>query len=385
MHIGKGQAYFGEYMANKTILIYKKGNLIGSSGGVEKFVSWFSGALSRQGYKVFVATRDKKDGELFYPLDKAVTFHHFRVHFSRIRRILEQIGLSLIPYFNRELFVAKMLRAYCDEIKPDVIIAEGIQDLADIVYDNPYPCKKIVQLHSEPSVFFTKKKRKLFEQTLKQADLVQVLLPSFVATLKRYYGGKIIVIGNPIFQSNLKKNQKKIIIYPARIEKDKQQHLLIEAFARIAKEFPDWQVHLWGSATKKEYQQQCINLIQKYDLEAQVKLMGVTNQMNEKLAEASVCAFPSRFEGFSLALSEAMAVGIPCVGFEKSSGVNSLIQQDKTGFLVKDIDGFSLALKQLMIDEELRQKFGQNAQQFCERYTPDAILKLWQEVLNAPN
>jgi len=221
----------------KTILIYKKSNLIAGVGGVKKFISWFSGALATKGYRVFVTTRDKREGDLFYPLHKQVVFHHFHIHFSRLRRVFGQLGLGFIPYFNRELHVARIIRAYCEEIKPDIIICEGIQDLADIVYDNPYPCPKIVQLHSEPSVFFTKKKSKLFKKVLKLADVVQVLWPSFVKSIQQYYAGKVAVIGNPVPGYNQAKRHQPIIIYPGRMEDSKQQHLLIEAFFQNRKGF----------------------------------------------------------------------------------------------------------------------------------------------------
>lgn len=163
-------------MIKSTIFIYKKSNLLNSSGGVEKMLSWFANAFSKD-YKVYLATRDKKKGTLFYPLSDEVIFKHFTINFSRFRRIIGRLTYNVIPYFNRELFIANKIRQYCDKIKPDVIITTGIQDLSDIVYHNPYPCKKIVQLHSEPSLLFTKKKRKLFEKNFKTSRYCAGITP----------------------------------------------------------------------------------------------------------------------------------------------------------------------------------------------------------------
>ncbi len=359
----------------KTILIYKKSNLLNTAGGIEKMLSWLANALNKKGYRVYVLTRDKHSGNLFYPLDAGITFKHLRLKFSRLRRIIGQITCNLIPYFNRELYVAKIIRKFCDEIRPDVMIAMGIQDLADIIYHSPYPCQKIVQLHNPPSVFFTKKKTKLFVKTLKQADVVQVLMPSFKQMLKTYYTGKTVAIGNPVQQNKITRDKKKIIIYSGRIElEQKRPHLLIEAFAKIAPQFPDWQVHFYGGKSDEEYYNLCVHLIQKYHLEKQVKLMGVSQDMPNKLAEASICAFPSAFEGFSLALSEAMASGLPCVGFKDAISVNEMIKQGENGFLVKDIHGFAEALKTLMEDKDLREKMGKNSLDFIKNYSEDKIL-----------
>ena len=364
-----------------TIFVYKKSNLIGSSGGIEKVLSFFCNTLAKKGYNVYLATRDKRFGKLFFPLDEAVHFEHFKLKFPRWRRIIGQITFNAIAYFNRELYVAKMIRAYCDKIKPDVIITAGIQDLADIVYHNPYPCAKIVQLHSAIGTFFTHKKTKLYTKTLKQADLVQVSLPSYESKLRQFYDGKIITIGNAVFSNFFKEKRQKLIIYPARIEPNKGQHLLLEAFGKIAKKYPDWQVHFYGGISRKEYAKMCQQKIKDLDLENQVFFKGVSKEMPKLLASSSICAFPSQYEGFSLALTEAMAAGLPCVGFDYASSVNELVRPDKNGYLVKNTDEMAEVLAHLMDDEKLRLELGKNAIQTTQQYTPENIINQWEKVI----
>lgn len=365
----------------KTIFVYKKSNLLGSAGGVEKVLSFFCNSLAQKGYNVYLATRDKHSGQLFFPLDKTVHFHHFKMNFPRWRRIIGQITLNTIPYFNRELYVAQMIRTYCNEIKPDVIITAGIQDLADIIYYNPYPCTKIVQLHSAIKTFFTRKKTKLFTKTLKQSDLVQVLLPSYESELYRFYKGKMVTIGNAVFPNSFKEKRKNVIIYPARIEPNKGQHLLIESFAKISKNYPNWQVHFYGGISRKEYADLCQQKIKDLHLERQVFFKGVSKQMPKLLSAASICAFPSQYEGFSLALTEAMAAGLPCVGFDYATCVNELIQPNQNGFLAKDVDEMANALNQLMNDEKLRLRLGKNALKTAKKYAPNAIMSQWEKII----
>ena len=369
-------------MKNKgTIFVYKKGNLIGSSGGVEKVLSFFCNTLAQRGWRVYLATRDRHQGQLFFPLEKSVHFEHFKMNFPRWRRVIGQLTFNLIPCFNRELYVAKMIRTYCDQIKPDVIITAGIQDLTDIVYYNPYPCAKIVQLHSAIPTFFTRKKTKLFIKTLKQADLVQVLFPSYESQLRKYYGGKIVSIGNAVHPNSFKGKRQKTIIYPARVEPNKGQVLLIEAFSKIATQYPDWQVHFYGGISRKEYAQLCEQKIKDLHLENQVFFKGVSKEMSKLLASASICAFPSQYEGFSLALTEAMAAGLPCVGFDYATCVNELIQQGKNGYLVHNPDAMAKALSRLMDDEKLRLRLGKNAIQTAQKYTPESIIDQWERVI----
>lgn len=370
----------------KVILIYKKGNLLGSAGGIEHVLSWLANSLSERGYKVYLATRDKKDAELFYPVSDKVHFKKFSVKFSKIRRIIGQLTFNLIPYFNRERYIASMIRDFCDEIKPDIILTSGVQDMFEIIYKNPYPCYKMVQLHSYPKIIFTKKKKKLFINTLKNVDLVQVLLPSFQEVIKKYYSGKSVAIANSVSSINLTNEERqiqensKIIIFPARIDRSKQPHLLIEAFHLIATKYPDWQVHFYGGKSNQDYYQYCQSLIQKYHLEKQVFFKGVSSNMAQELKKASFCAFPSAFEGFSLALTECFSAGLPCVGFKNAPSVNELIQHDFNGYLAQDVIDFALYMEKLILDKLLRQRLGQNAVESMKKYSKETILAQYEQV-----
>lgn len=364
------------------ILFYKKSNLLGTTGGIEHVLSILCNELAKRGHQVFLATRDKTEAPLFYPLNKDVSFHHFKLHFSKLKKLVSQLTYNLIPYFDRELFIAKAIRAYCDKIKPDVIITAGIQDLTDIVYDNPYPCKKIVQLHSYPEVFFTKKKCRLFETTLQQADVVQVLFPRYCEVIQRHYHGQIAAIGNIVPQTDvLAQLTSKVIVYMARIDPDKRQHLLIESFARLANKYPNWQVHLWGAGTDKAYLAQCQTFIRKHHLTEAVLLKGVTQNPLQELQKASICAFPSKYEGFPLVLTEAMSLGLPCLGFKSCTGVNELIKNDINGLLATDETDFTSLLEKLMQTPELRQKLGEKAHLISKEYSVNKIVSQWEDLM----
>jgi len=368
--------------ANKTILFYKVHNLLGSSGGIEKVFVWLANGLADNGYDVHIATRDTHNDDFFFPLDKKVKFKHFNPKFSKLKHFIGKLSGERIACCDRELHYSKMIRQYCDEIKPDVIIAAGVKDLQDIVYDNPYPCRKILQLHMAPEYLLQNSSDKLLK-VIGKADIVQVLLPSFADKIKSYVKGNIVAIGNPVEKNDIKAKKEKIIIYPARIEPAKQQHLLIEAFAMIAKKYPDWQVHFYGALSDKKYFAKCQWLIEQNNLQKQVLFKGVINQMAKELAKASICGFVSAYEGFSLALTEAMAAGLPCVGFESSPSINELIKNEANGYLVSDAEEYAQKLEALMSDEKLREKLGSQGKKDMEQYAPANILAKYEEVINA--
>ena len=86
--------------------------------------------------------------------------------------------------------------------------------------------------------------------------------------------------------------EKKRIIYVARIEKKtKRPHLLVEAFAKIAAEFPDWKVEIWGMRKYPEYEKEINDFIRAHNLTGQVTLMGYTEDVEGLYRRADIHAF----------------------------------------------------------------------------------------------
>ena len=96
---------------------------------------------------------------------------------------------------------------------------------------------------------------------------------------------------------------------------------------------------------------------------------------------ADIQGFPSASEGFSLAIADAMAMGIPHIGFSNAHSVNELIVDGHNGFLADDLDEFAEKLKTLMSDKELRVKMGENARNDMKEYAPENIISQWNELL----
>ena len=81
------------------------------------------------------------------------------------------------------------------------------------------------------------------------------------------------------------------------------------------------------------------------------------------MAQASIYALSSRFEGFPLVLVEAMSKGMACVAFDCPTGPADIIDDHRNGLLVpaKDVEGLTAALMEMVEDEELRRRCGDAA------------------------
>ena len=103
----------------------------------------------------------------------------------------------------------------------------------------------------------------------------------------------------------------------------------------------------------------------------------------ERLRYSDIFVLPSESEGFSLALTEAMSVGLPVVGYKNCSSVNALIVNGKNGFLCEDgIDDLAEKLSVLMQNKNLRVRFGVNSHEMMKEYAPKKIWDKWENLIN---
>ena len=111
--------------------------------------------------------------------------------------------------------------------------------------------------------------------------------------------------------------------------------------------------------------------------------MGTTSEIESQLRKASIFAFPSAFEGFPLALTEAMSIGLPTVGFKETPAVNELIKNNSNGILcIDNVDALASALEELILDKNKRIQYGQKGKEDMKKYSDDSIFGKWECLLN---
>jgi len=106
-------------------------------------------------------------------------------------------------------------------------------------------------------------------------------------------------------------NPEDYFIYIARIELKKRQTILIKAFAKFIKKYPNYKLYLIGTIEDKKYYLEILKLIKHYNLQNNVRLYS--NLSDEKLrelyAKSLACVYIPYMEDFGIVPLESMAAG----------------------------------------------------------------------------
>jgi glycosyltransferase involved in cell wall biosynthesis len=151
--------------------------------------------------------------------------------------------------------------------------------------------------------------------------------------------------------------RERFILYAGHIAERKGQHILAEAFVRVASRYPDWKLVLLGDG--EEELQRCIRrLAAEHSLEERIEMPGARPDAPAWMRRAEVFVQPSFFEGLPLALQEALHCGCTCLATD-IPGNNELITDGENGLLVPKGDPAAMAsgLERLLADEKLRELF----------------------------
>ena len=194
---------------------------------------------------------------------------------------------------------------------------------------------------------------------------------------------KLKIILNPLNteltnKRNLDISKENIILNIGRLDYQKNQDLLIRAFAKT--NYKDWKLIILGEGKKKD---DYIKLINQLGLSNHVMLLGNVEDVWNYYNKARIFAFTSRFEGFPNALTEAMYFGLPCISTDCPSGPSELINDGVNGFLIpiEDQDLLEQKLQALMENDMLRNELGQQAMLNTDRFDVDQIASEWEELI----
>jgi glycosyltransferase involved in cell wall biosynthesis len=179
----------------------------------------------------------------------------------------------------------------------------------------------------------------------------------------------------------------RVILFVGQVTKHKGIDVLIEAFCRIAPEFPDAALHIVGGA-KWEYGPHFQQVLDATGLNGRIRHWGYVNDVEPLLRSCYVYVHPSLpsmfHESFGRSTVEAMSVGAPVICF-RSGALSEIVQHEVTGLICEEESAECLAgaLARLLSDPAKRNEYSRNCvRRYQEQYAKGPIQRQWWTLIN---
>ncbi len=362
------------------------------AGGIQRITIAKANALADiEGNEVWIVVTDNKRPKPVLPISGKVHLVDLDVNYfeddwkSRLH-VLKGI-------FVKRREHKRKLQQFLNTISPDIVVSTGTSE------KNFIPRMKVA---SHPSfvreIHFTSNYRQLaangwFEKLsawagdiidyryhIRKYDKIVVLTDEDKQRQWKNYS-KVEVIPNPLTIEHSKRStlKSKTVVTAGRLTAQKNFASLINAWRIVNKSHPDWKLEIWGEGSlRNELQQQIENL----PLKDSASLMGYTDDIISKFADASIFICTSIFEGLPLVFIEAMSCGLPVVSYSCPCGPKDIVTEGEDGFLVPVNDEQMMASRicYLIEHEDVRIQMGQASLDNSKAYSKDIIAAKWMAI-----
>jgi GalNAc-alpha-(1->4)-GalNAc-alpha-(1->3)-diNAcBac-PP-undecaprenol alpha-1,4-N-acetyl-D-galactosaminyltransferase len=349
------------------------------AGGMEKVMVSLANFLElKNNTKVYLVVLIKS--EKFYPVNSKVT-------------LIEPI-FPISPTFKGKIGILKYLRSTLKEIKPNSILSFGSMYNSFVMLAN-IGLRNRIFLSDRSNPY-----RNSFKSFFNRREYINDGLMHYLLKmiLYRYATGiivqtefakkveeeqlshnNIIVIPNPIrLKVNKNIQKERIILNVGRFIKSKHQQELIKIFTKVRIE--GWKLIFLGEGPEIENSK---NLVSELKMSDFIKFKGNVNNIEDYYYKSEIFAFMSTSEGFPNALAEALMTPLASIAFDCVAGPSDLIENGHTGVLIplNDFELYSKELKELMMNEQIREDYRNNSKEFMKKYNYAITMEKFYKVL----
>ncbi|MCA1439302.1 glycosyltransferase family 4 protein [Ensifer sp. IC4062] len=347
------------------------------AGGTEHVVSLVANHWTRLGCAVTVITLEEPTAKPYYELDPRISINRLGLPNQRASKL--QATWLVLKRIHR-------LRSAIQRSRPDFVLSFLTRtNVLTLLATTGLALPVVVSERNNPALqpfgpFWKWLQLLLYPRAFGLVTMTKGALDYFPSAVRR----KGWVIANavdlPIGWQNRRGNN--ILTAVGRLTRQKGFDLLLEAFAKIASKRPEWKLVIWGEGNaRKELEA----LRDALGLTDRVEMPGVTERSGLWLETADVFVLSSRYEGWGIALLEAMAAGVPVVSFACEWGPTDMVRHGEDGILVSsgDVNALAEALANVLGDGALRMRLAANAKASAKRYSSEHILSQWDALASS--
>jgi GalNAc-alpha-(1->4)-GalNAc-alpha-(1->3)-diNAcBac-PP-undecaprenol alpha-1,4-N-acetyl-D-galactosaminyltransferase len=348
-------------------------------GGAERVATTLCNEWAKNDHRVTLVATFSGGGVPFYTL-------HKRVNVVFLADLVNTRRKTMLTYFCRLLTLRKIIQqqdtdvvvSFLSNVNVAAILATPFTKIPVVICERSDPVsRQIPRIWSMFCAMF-----------YRFADVVVVQTDSVMDNINRLYPSLKLVacVPNPLPQSMEEIHRdgsaktRRVLLSLGRLVPEKQIDHSINAFAALAGDRPDWDLHLYGDGPSRA---ELEDLVGKLGLNDRVIFKGQTTEPWDVMAKADAFVMTSRSEGFPNSLLEAMAVGLPCVVYDCPSGPHDITRGGQDALLVplNHQNALTQSLQRVLENDALRRELGNRARaSVLARYELNVVLRQWNEV-----
>lgn len=327
----------------------------------------------------------------YFPLDERVTVVEMGIDFGA--DFASNLLVKTMQHIRKQRLYKQRLIAWLKKEKVDVCVSLCGKEIEWLGHAD-IPCRKVAELH-----FAMDYRKQLLMQyhhgffwnwigniktwqlrhCCKAMDALVVLTKADAQRWREEGIKQVISIPNPCSMTPTLSggHDKKQVLAVGRLHPQKGFDLLLQAWKIVAAQYPDWILKIVGEGSQRPLLE---HLIDQLNLDHHVQMNGLSDCIQQDYEDSRVLALSSRYEGYPLAIVEAMSCGLPVVAFDCPEGPSELVQNNETGYLVANGDIKALAdkLMYLMHNKKICLEMGEKAYQYAlQHFAVDEIMSQW--------
>lgn len=378
--------------------------LLGLAGGAERVFLNTAKAMSERGFDIEILIYDHGSGAPFYDATGLNIRNLFPFpsktksgHTPGFLKQLPSFGpLGHLKWEMTHGLHESRLRAALEKQRPDVVVAFLPPAItASVRATRELKIPVVASLHNVPQMDYESPMRwdqnPVFRRralsALQDSDAITVLLEEFRDWFPNEQKPKVNIVPNAVSRLSpipeIKEKREKVVLGVGRLTDVKRYNILVEAWSLVHASHPDWVLHIYGDGPNRaELEHQ----VDRLGLQDVIALKGVCQNLGPVYDKASILCHPASFEGYGLVVAEAMAHGLPVVGFSGCQGINSLITNEENGLLVPETFGkeakrIANGICRLIEDEVLAGKIATNSLAIMDTYSVGRVVDQWEAIV----
>ena len=362
------------------------------AGGMERVLTMKANYFAEHfGYDVTIILTDGKEKPIFYPLSDKVKVINLDIGFEELWTC--SFLKKIFFYLKKQHLYKKLLNRELMRIRPDITVSMLRREI-NFINDIQDGSKKIGEIHINRANFRNFEGNNALKNLFSKFWMNSLLsklqrLDRFVVLTEKDKEAwvelnNVCVIPNPLSFTSTRHSDlsEKRIIAVGRYCHEKGYDLLLKAWGIVQNRTTDWRLEIFGEGDRTQYEE----MVDTLNLDRhRCILNGRSSKIQDEFLNSSLSVCSSKFEGFGLVITEAMACGLPVVSFDCPWGPRAIISDGEDGMLVENgnVDKLAEALVLMIQNPKQRKAMADKAIENVQRFSIDQIAGQWKSLFES--